>query len=112
MFARCARVDPATGRSCGASAAKCTTSVCLSCATVMPSTSVSVREPLAPFTVTFAALTVADTPWGRSTGFLATRDMDRIPGLGDHAQDFAALAHRARLAVGHDALGGGDDGYT
>src|SRR6516164_682647 len=101
MLARCARVAPAAGRSSGASEDTFTTRLCLSCATASPVLIPSVSEPFAPLTVTEPSATVADTPWGSSTGFLATRDM-MASGLRHHADHFAALADRARLAIGHD----------
>src|SRR5215472_1795441 len=109
MLARCARMAPATGRSSGESPATLTTRACLSWATASPFLMPSVSEPLAPFTVTEPSATVADTPWGSSTGFFATRDM-MASGLRHHADHFAALADRARLAIGHDALRGRHDG--
>src|SRR3974390_682829 len=102
MFAKCARVEPAIASSSTAPA--WTVSVCLSCATDTPLTSLSDSEPLAPFSVTAPAATVAVTPCGSATGFFATLDI--VDPLRNHAQDFAALADAARLTVGHDALRG------
>src|SRR5580692_1762662 len=106
MFARCARVAPATAFMPSA-VVLASTERCLSCCrTLMPLFSASVSEPLAPFTVTLSAAIVALTPCGRSTGFFATRDMMnswRYRLLNDE-EHFAAGAGRARLPVGHDAL--------
>src|SRR5712691_2917086 len=55
-----------------------------------------------------SAASVASTPLGRVTGYFAIRDMADF--LGDDAEHFAANTGGARLAIGHDALGGGDDG--
>src|SRR5690606_22236884 len=65
--------------------------------------------PLGPLTLISSDCALSSTPLGRATGFLAMRDM-RVTPLGHEAQDFAADALLARLRVGHDALGGGDDG--
>src|SRR4029078_13483368 len=62
-----------------------------------------------PLTLTLSARTVTSTPLAMATGFLATRDMIVTP-LRHEAQDFAADALLARLNVGHDALGRGNDG--
>src|SRR5262245_40153545 len=112
MFARCARVAPACMRD--SSPANFTASCFSFCSTVTPRLSGSDREPLAPFTVTESAAMVAVTPCGRSTARFATRDIRKylLPGSGDDAQDFAALADGARLLVRHHALRRGDDHGT
>src|SRR6516165_6946797 len=79
-----------------------------SCTMLMPLASGRVSDPLAPLMVTACGVTVALTPCGRSTGALATLDMVGFPS-GHDAQYCAALADRAGLAVGHDALRRGDD---
>src|ERR1700722_1101773 len=108
MFARCARVAPAIAFRPSA-AVLASTSSCLSCCTtLMPVLIFSVNVPLAPFTVTVSAPIVALTPCGRSTGFFPTRDMAGTPLLHDE-EHFAAGAGSARLSVGHDALGRGND---
>src|SRR5690606_1792098 len=66
-------------------------------------------EPFGPLTLTDSASAFSSTPLGRGMGFLAMRDM-RVTPLGHEAQDLAADALLARLRIGHDALGGGDDG--
>src|SRR5690606_5505782 len=71
------------------------------------------RVPLGPLALTLVSWMFSSTPWGREIGFLATRDMVVVLlRLGHVAQDFTAHAGAARLLVGHDALGGGDDGHT
>ena len=68
----------------------------------------SVRD--LPLTLIWSCLISTVTPSGRATGIFPTRDItDSFP-LGDVAQHFAAHARGARLAIGHHALGGGDDG--
>src|ERR1700739_961681 len=108
MLARCARVAPARVRARSASA-KLTCSFFSACATVTPGVSGRLREPLAPLMVTASAAMVAGTPCGSSTGALAILDMMALCAYGNDAPAFAALSDRARLAVGHDALGGRDD---
>src|SRR5689334_22537477 len=101
MFARCARVAPACAR---ASSFAYFTWICLSfCSMDTPVLSGRDNEPLAPFTVTASVATVAVTPCGRSMIAFVTRDM-ALHSLRDDAQDFAALADRARLLVRHHAL--------
>src|SRR5579863_3002797 len=116
MFARCARVAPAMAFRPSASAAapaSVSTCRCLSCCTtLMPLLIASVSVPLAPFTVTASAPIVALTPCGRSTGIFATRDMYLPLRLLNDEQHFAAGAGCARLCVGHDALGRGNDRHS
>src|SRR5262245_35870440 len=104
MFARLARAAPAAAmRSFVAlPSATDTRRVWSRCATVTPSPSLSVSAPLAPFTVTASAATVAATPCGSLTGSFAILDM--FPSSGHDAEHFAALPGAARLAVRHDAL--------
>src|ERR1700729_2984196 len=105
MFARCARVAPARVRARPGSAKLI--SRCFSdCTTDTPLASGSDREPLAPLMVTASGAMVAVTPWGRSTGALAILDITMLSGSGsgDDAQDFAALAVGACLAIGHHTL--------
>src|SRR5690606_36711098 len=66
------------------------------------------RMPFGPFTPTRSAWMLNSTPLATAIGFLATRDMFSAP-LGHEAQDLTADALLARLGVGHDALGGGND---
>src|SRR5690242_6175853 len=110
MFARCARVAPACARD---SSFAYFTWICLSfCSMDTPVLSGKDNEPFAPFTVTASEATVAVTPCGRSMMAFATRDMARLVlswSLRDDAQDFAALADRARLLVRHHTLRRGDD---
>src|SRR5215467_4265820 len=54
-----------------------------------------------------SAASVASTPLGSVTGYFAMRDMAV---LRDDADHFAAHPGGARLAIGHHALGGRDDG--
>src|SRR5580658_1521228 len=108
MFARCARVAPATAFKPSA-VELASTSRCLSLSsTLMPLFSGSVSEPFAPLTVTAFSPTVALTPCGRSTGIFATRDINKPLGyaaiLLNDKEHFAAGARRARLTIGHDAL--------
>src|SRR5690348_5468351 len=107
MLARCARVEPASVRAWPGSA-YLTSRRFSACTTLTPAPSAILREPFAPFSVTALPAIVAVTPCGRSTGALAILDMVVSP-LRHDAEHFAALADRARLLVGHDALRCGDD---
>src|SRR4051812_20737986 len=66
--------------------------------------------PPVPLTLIWSSLTCTSTPWGTATGIFPIRDIELFLPLGDVAEDFAADAGRARLAVGHHALRGGHDG--
>src|SRR3569623_989659 len=60
------------------------------------------KAPNGPFTVICSAEIVASAPFGSAIGILPTRDI--LHSLGHVANDFAAHAGGARLAVRHDAL--------
>src|SRR5690606_24006137 len=77
--------------------------------TSMPAGLTTDSVPFGPLTLTEPGWAFTSTPFGRGIGFLAMRDMCVTP-LGHEAQDFSADALLARLRIGHDALGGGDDG--
>src|SRR5580698_3226122 len=98
MFARCARVEPASMRT-PSSAPYLTFSVLSACSTVTPVFRARLSEPFAPFTVTCAPEMVAVTPCGRDTGAFATL-LITCP-LGHDAQDFAALSDGTCLFVRH-----------
>src|SRR5580693_7215279 len=110
MLARCARMAPAMAFK-PSPPDSASTARCLSCCTTLiPLFSGNVSEPLVPLTVMLSAPMVALTPWGRSTGFFATRDMVRSLPLLNDEEHFAAGAGRARLPVRHDALRGRNHG--
>src|SRR5690606_19522524 len=67
--------------------------------------------PFGPLTLIDSAWALISTPLGRGIGFLAMRDMVVTP-LGHEAQDFTADALLARLRIGHDAPGGGNDRHA
>src|SRR5690554_692952 len=67
------------------------------------------RLPFGPLVATVPSWIFSSTPFGRTIGFLAIRDIAVTP-LGHEAQDLAADAVLACLRVGHDALRGGNDG--
>src|SRR3954470_9090121 len=67
--------------------------------------------PPAPFTLIWSSLTCTSTPCGTATGIFPMRDIS-VPSLRDVAEDFAADAACARLAVGHHALGRRDDRHA
>src|SRR5450631_4753825 len=64
--------------------------------------------PCGPLMVIWSAARCASTPLTRGTGIRATRDIS-FPASGNVANDLAADALRARLAVGHHALRRGHD---
>src|SRR6185295_3304078 len=66
--------------------------------------------PSGPFTEISTGEIFTSTPLGTAMGFFAMRDM--AVSSGDDADDFAADAGRARLAVGHDAARGRDDRHA
>src|ERR1700712_824902 len=69
------------------------------------------RVPLAPLTVIWSVEIDTSTPCGTVIGIFPTRDIARIS-LGDVAKDFATDTGSAGLAVGHHALGRGDDRHA
>src|ERR1043166_397844 len=66
------------------------------------------REPSGPFTEISPPASVTSTLGGSLTGLFPMRDMISSPS-GDDADDFAAHAGRARLAIGHHAARSRDD---
>src|SRR5205085_12157682 len=70
------------------------------------------RVPLAPFTVIWSAATFTSTPCGTVIGIFPTRDIARLLPLGHVAQHFATDTGSSCFAVGHHALGRGDDSNT
>src|SRR6218665_1145742 len=75
---------------------------------------VSARAPRAPLTLIWLSLTDTSTPAGTVTGSFPIRDINfsSMPASVDVTQDFATDTGRARLAVGHHTLRGGDDGHA
>src|SRR6478735_10728429 len=65
--------------------------------------------PPGPFTVTVPPAIVTSTPLGTVMGALPMRDIFRPPSPHE-AQDLAAHAALARLAVGHEPVAGGQAG--
>src|SRR5690349_3896736 len=107
MLARCARIEPARMRA-PSDLPKATCKVLSFSATVTSWARGNVRVPFVPLMVTRPGATVAVTPCGRFTGFLATRNV-RSSACSHDAQTFAALAKGAGLAVDHHALRRRDD---
>src|SRR5690606_660815 len=111
MFARMARTVPAIGISDGSFADRTAwpswTVICT------PAGLARLSMPFGPLALTLSGWMFSSTPFGRAIGFLATRDIVVVLLRSGHvAQDFAADAGATRLRVGHDALGGGDDGHA
>src|SRR5437867_12602653 len=67
-------------------------------------------EPSGPLTEISPPARVTSTLGGSLIGLFPMRDMDVLSASGDDADHFAADAGRARLAVGHQAVRGRDDG--
>src|SRR5882672_4148740 len=65
--------------------------------------------PSGPFTEIWPPARFTSTPFGSGTGYLAIRDM---AASGNDAEDFAADAVGARLAIGHDAARGRQDRHA
>src|SRR3990167_1690781 len=73
------------------------------------------RAPPVPLTEIWSSFTDTSTPAGMVTGIFPTRDISVSPqcrGLGHIAQHFATDTGSTRFAIGHNALGGGDNGHT
>src|SRR5579871_2464242 len=66
--------------------------------------------PLGPSTSTLPSRTCTLTPAGMTTGCFPIRDMTPSPSLPNGAEQFAAEALGAGLAVAHDPLAGAEDG--
>src|SRR5690554_1463149 len=101
------RMVPVMAMCCGSTGASTT----LPSSTLMstPSGRATDRLPFGPLTPISPAWMLISTPFGRAIGFLAIRDIVVSPS-GHEAQDLAADALLARLRIGHDALGSGNDG--
>src|SRR5262249_9162425 len=67
-------------------------------------------EPFGPFTETWRSAIFTSTPEGTGMGLRPTRDISATSP--DVAEDLAAHATLARLAVGHETLARGQDSYT
>src|SRR3990172_5682636 len=70
------------------------------------------RLPPVPLTLIWSSLIDTSTPCGTATGIFPTRDIFSSFPSGDVAKNFATDTGRTRLAVGHHALGRGDDGHA
>src|SRR5688572_26616743 len=108
MLARMARVVPAIFMSSGLAAPSWTWPFSL--LTLTPAGLAMVRVPFGPLTDSTPSVSLSSTPLGSGRIFLATRDMS--DSLGHEAEDFAAHARGAGLAIGHQTLRGGDDGHA
>src|SRR5437763_9451493 len=100
------RVRPCRARCSRSSSGRSTRMVESSWRTVMSGGNARSSWPLGPLTMMRPAPIVTSTPDGSRMGERPTRDISS-PHV---AEDLAALATLARLAVGHEALVGGQDG--
>src|SRR5690348_8454676 len=116
MLAIRVRVRPCLERLSRSSSGRFTSMVPSSArSTVMGATTVWVRVPLGPFTVTRRSSSVTSTPDGTGMGSLPMRDILRSPlgpSLPDVGEDFPTHALLVCLAVGQQALAGRDDRDT
>src|SRR4051812_35601101 len=111
MFATSARMVPLIASASVDSFAGTKLSLPSSFLTVTSGLSLRTSVPFAPLTVFWSAVIATSTPCGTAIGIFPTRDMSApSSGLRDEAQDLAADAVLARLAVGHHALRRRDDG--
>src|SRR6476646_1035978 len=108
MLATSERVRPCSARFSRSSSGRVTIRSSPSRVTVIDSGTSCSRVPFGPWTVTCPPSSVISTPLGMVMGFWPIRDMGETP-LPDLAQDFAAHAALARLAVGHEPLVGRED---
>src|SRR5688572_13861804 len=70
----------------------------------------SATVPSGPFTEIWSEAMFTSTPLGSATGYLAMRDI--LLSLSHNAENFAADAVGARLAIGHDAARGGENRHA
>src|SRR5690606_8119050 len=84
--------------------------------TVIGAATLCVRVPLGPFTVTTFWSNATSTPDGTAMGSLPIRDMSCLllvgPSSPDVGEDFPTHALLVGLAVGQQALAGGDDRHA
>src|SRR3954465_261036 len=67
--------------------------------------------PSGPFTEIWPPVRLISTPFGTGTGYFAIRDIG-VSSSGDDAEDFAAHAVGAGLAIGHHAARGRQDRHA
>src|SRR5437667_196395 len=107
MLATSARTVPCIALACGLAALNVSVSPFFSMA--MLSLNRCDSEPSGPLTEISPAVSVTSTLGGNLIGLFPMRDM-ASSSSGDDADHFAADAAGARLAVGHEAARGRDDG--
>src|SRR5215213_8082681 len=108
MLATSDRVRPCSERCARSSSGRVTTRSSPSRVIEMSSGASCSSVPRGPLTVTWLPSSVTSTPLGMVMGCLPIRDIGAP--LPDLAQDLAAHAALARLAVGHESLVGREDG--
>src|SRR4051794_22194461 len=97
MFAISVRDRPCSAFDSRSSSGRATSMTPSFCATVIGSTTVCVRVPLGPFTVTSWPVMVTSTPDGTGTGSFPIRDIATSPDVGE---DFPAYSTLGGLPVG------------
>src|SRR5947207_893892 len=110
MLATRVRVRPWSALWRFSSEGRRTTTVFSSSASVRSGCARRLISPFGPFTVIRLPSIWAVTPLGSGTGFLPMRDMSLL--LPDHCEQLAAHAGGAGFAVGHEALGRGQDRHA
>src|ERR1700712_791344 len=105
------RVSPCRARLARSSSGRLTWRVPSTCSTVMGETTVWLRVPLGPLTVTVFAWTCTSTPDGTGTGSLPMRDIASTSASWspDVGEAFPTDALLVRLAVREQTLTGRDD---
>src|SRR6476659_1275235 len=113
MLLTSVRVRPCRARLSRSSSGRVTVRTPSSFDTVIGVTTVWLRVPLGPLTVTREPSIATSTPEGTTTCILPMRDMSVLSfsglGLPDVGEDFPTHALLVRLAVGQQTLAGGDD---
>src|SRR3954463_10549840 len=107
------RDRPCSERDARSSSGRVTWSVPSSArSTAIGSATVCTRAPFGPFTFTTWPSMFTSTPEGTVMGSLPMRDIVSPPSSPHVGEDFPPHTLLARLPVGHQTAGGGDDGDT
>src|SRR5437899_2001962 len=110
MLSTRVRDSPCRARCLASSEGRVTVTAPSCTASAMSGWKVRASSPLGPLMVSSRPATAALTPPGSGTGFLPIRDTDFL--LPDQGDELAAHVSRARVAVGHQALGRADDRHA
>src|SRR5512135_2204962 len=108
MLATSVRVRPCSALSRDSSEPRFTDTWPSSSATEIAGAITRVSSPFGPFTFTVCPSIVTVTPFGMAIGSLPIRDM--VSSSPDQGHELAAGARLPRVTVGHEPLGGAEDG--